>query len=56
MKTKIDLTIEKLIRSRFKNIELAKKDKRISALLKDSADIVSLSRKEKARLIEILIS
>jgi hypothetical protein len=56
MKARIDLTIEKLIRSKYKNIELAKKDKRISALLKDNADINSLSKKEKALLIEILIS
>ena len=56
MKSKIDLTIERLIRSKFKNIETAKKDKRISALLKDNADITSLSKSDKASLIQILSS
>lgn len=56
MKSKIDLTIEKLIRSKFKNIETAKKDKRISALLKDNADITSLSKRDKESLFKILIS
>lgn len=56
MKSRIDLTIERLIRSKFKNIETAKKDKRISALLKDSADILFLSKKDKSLLIKILTS
>lgn len=56
MKSKMDLLIEKLIRSKFKNIDLAKKDKRISVLLKDSMDIYSLPKRDKIYLIEILKS
>lgn len=55
MKSKIDLTIEKLIRSRYRNIENARKDKRILSIL--SGKIFSeLSKREKEELIKILLS
>ncbi len=56
MKPKIDLTIERLIKAKFKNIDNAKKDKRISALLRDSVDVFSLSKIDKVLLIKILES
>ena len=56
MKSKIDLTIERLIRSKYRNIENAKRDRRISALLKDCADILSLSKRDKESLLQLLIS
>jgi hypothetical protein len=55
MKSKMDLLIERLIRSKYKNIENARKDKRIYSLL--SGKIFSeLSKKEKEELIKILLS
>jgi hypothetical protein len=56
MTSKIDLTIEKLIKSKFRTVENAMKDKRISALLKGGVDISALSRRDKAILIGILTS
>lgn len=56
MKSKIDSLIERLIRSKFKSIENAKKDRRISVLLKDSVDVTSLSKRDKASLIQTLNS
>ena len=56
IKSRIDLTIEKLIRSKFRTIENAMKDKRISALLNSNADISILSKRDKALLVGILTS
>ena len=56
MKPRIDLTIERLIKSKFRTIENAMKDKRISALLNSNADISILSKREKAHLVGILTS
>lgn len=56
MKSKIDLTIDRLIKSKFRTIENAMKDKRISALLKGGADISVLSKRDKAMLMSILTS
>ena len=56
MKSKTDLIIEKLIRHKFRTIESAKKDIRISKLLRDGMDITSLSKRDKASLIQILNS
>ena len=56
IKSRIDLTIEKLIRSKFRTIENAMKDKRISALLNSNADISILSKREKDHLVGILTS
>jgi hypothetical protein len=53
MKTKMDLLIEKLIRNKFKNIDLAKKDKRISLIL-DKKEISLLSKRDKLELVKIL--
>ena len=56
MKPRVDLTIERLIKSKFRTIENAMKDKRISALLRGGADISVLSKRDKTLLIGILTS
>ena len=53
MKTRIDMLIESIIKDKFKNIDNAKKDKRIFYLLKDK-NIFELSKREKEHLLNIL--
>jgi hypothetical protein len=53
VKSKTDLIIDKLIRHKFKTIESARKDRRISLIL-DNKEISLLSKRDKLELIRIL--
>ena len=54
IKDKLDLLIEKLLKIKYKDLEKAKKNPKISNLFKNKKDLSFFSKKEKLFLIEIL--
>jgi hypothetical protein len=55
MKSRIDLIIEKLIKSKYRTLENARKDRKISDLLSGSNDLCLLPKREKAKLLSLLL-
>ena len=55
IKSKLDLVIERIIKNKFKNLEIAKKNKKISTFLMNK-NLSDLSKKEKEVFIQILLS
>jgi len=51
---RVDSLIERIIKNKFRNLDNAKKDKRIKKILKDEINISNLSKREKDELISIL--
>jgi|688.fasta_scaffold315136_2 hypothetical protein len=54
IKDRLDILIDKLLKSKYKNIERAKKDPKVSILFKNKKDLSFFSKKEKLLLIETL--